>query len=937
MPDPVDDELRFSLLGPVRAWRGPVQLAAGRPQQQVVLAALLLDPGRPVGLEVLLDAVWGEQLPAAAVATLRGYVSRLRRTLGAPAGAAGPLVWSDGGYLLCIPPGSVDGVRFEHLLREAAQARTAGRPARAETLLAEALALPTGAPLAGLPGRYAERHRERLAERIVDAEQQRAELGLDLGRHAELVAGLAELTAAHPLRERLRELSMLALYRCGRQAEAIAVFQDVRRRLDADLGVAPGPTLARLYERILCADPSLDPPAATPTPTIVPTTDGARPTPPRTLPRPLAGFVERRQEWARLDELAGAAAPGPVVVAGPAGSGKTTLVVRWAHAAADRFPDGQLYGDLQGFGPQGPADPGDVAHGFLRALGVPDQAVPADTAARAELFREQLRARRLLVVLDNVARPADAEPFLPEAGPAMTVVCSRDALTELVVTREAAFHPVGVFTTTTAHELLRLRLGDRRALEDTRASRRLAELCDHLPLALAIALARLVARPAWSVADLVGELEDEQVRLAAFGGPDRLGVERELGLSRRHLPEPASRLLPLLALHPGAEIDAYAAAALLDRPPGAGRGALAALAGLHLLQETGPGCFQAHDLVRLYCRRLAEEELDGAQRQLATVRLLDHYLAATAAAVGRIRAWHRLHHPAVPVTAVPSFDGPAAVHAWFRREEPAVRQLVLAAGESGEQYERACRLVENAGFLYNDVGLFRPWEETARAALAAAGAAGDAERWPHLHSNHSLALAWLGRFDEALGQSERASLLAGPADRAMLLHRFRALRSSVLVRSGRAAEAIPDSEAIVASARAGEDPRLLAQALNNLANAWAKSGDPATALPYAEESMGLLAGRSSDPYLVVSTKTYAQILHRLGRYDEAIDRIHELRALGREQGSAHVEFDFAEFMGTVLDERGRRETATEHWRRALELATEQGRPDERLRARLATG
>ncbi|MEU9128509.1 tetratricopeptide repeat protein [Kitasatospora sp. NPDC048540] len=123
--------------------------------------------------------------------------------------------------------------------------------------------------------------------------------------------------------------------------------------------------------------------------------------------------------------------------------------------------------------------------------------------------------------------------------------------------------------------------------------------------------------------------------------------------------------------------------------------------------------------------------------------------------------------------------------------------------------------------------------------------------------------------------------------------------------------------------------------MNNLANAWARSGEPATALPYVEESMSLLTGRSSDPYLVVSTKTYAQILHRLGRYDEAIDRIYQLRALGREQGSAHVEFDFAEFLGTVLDQRGQREPAIAHWRRALELATEQGRPAERLRARLA--
>lgn len=298
-----------------------------------------------------------------------------------------------------------------------------------------------------MPGPFAERERARLAELLLGAEQQLAEIRLELGRHTEAVPVLAGLVRQHPLRERLTELLMLALYRSGRQGEALGAFLDTQRHLDDELGVAPGPELQSLYERILRADPVLAAPAPAPAPDTEPVVTAAAAPPsvylaPQLLPQPPTGFVARPEERQRLDEACvgdGARAPRVAVVSGAAGSGKTSLVVHWAHTAADRFPDGRLYADLQGFDPRGPADPAGILHAFLRAVGVPDDEIPAATAARAELFRDRIRGRRLLVVLDNARCADDITPFLCDGGPARTVVCSRHALGGLVLRDEVTY------------------------------------------------------------------------------------------------------------------------------------------------------------------------------------------------------------------------------------------------------------------------------------------------------------------------------------------------------------------------------------------------------------------------------------------------------------------------------------------------------------------
>ena len=249
--------VEFSVLGPVRAWRDGREVDLGSPQQCGVIGLLLLGGGRPVAVEALVDQLWGELAPSSARETVRTYLSRLRRAL--PAGESGSMIDSGrGGYALPLAPGSLDLLVFEDRVARARRARADGDNAGAAGLLREALALWRGPALAGARGKFVANERARLDQLRLVALEERLALDLDLGRHAEVLAELASLVVGYPLQERLRELQMLALYRCARQADALEVYRSVRGLLDRELGIEPGPDLRALHERMLRADPALD-------------------------------------------------------------------------------------------------------------------------------------------------------------------------------------------------------------------------------------------------------------------------------------------------------------------------------------------------------------------------------------------------------------------------------------------------------------------------------------------------------------------------------------------------------------------------------------------------------------------------------------------------------------------------------------------------------
>ncbi|KJY25296.1 AfsR/SARP family transcriptional regulator, partial [Streptomyces katrae] len=330
---------RFAVLGPIRAWRGSQALPSGSPQQRALLAALLLRDGRTATAPELIDAIWGEDPPQQALATIRTYASRLRKVLD-----PGLLVSDAGGYAIRLRHQEALDLGVARTLASGAeQARAAGDRALARTLLARALDLWDGEPLAGVPGPHAETERTRLTEWRFQLLETRLDLDLEVGQHAEAVSELTALTAAHPLRERLRELLMLALYRSGRQAEALAVYADTRRLLAEELGVDPRPELSALQQRILNADAELartEDPAPAAAPSVVR---------PAQLPATVPDFTGRAPFVSELGEIL-SGSDGQVMavsaLAGIGGVGKTTLAVHVAHAARPHFPDGQLYVDL---------------------------------------------------------------------------------------------------------------------------------------------------------------------------------------------------------------------------------------------------------------------------------------------------------------------------------------------------------------------------------------------------------------------------------------------------------------------------------------------------------------------------------------------------------------------------------------------------------------
>ncbi|MFH8868867.1 BTAD domain-containing putative transcriptional regulator [Streptomyces griseus] len=505
--------MHFTLLGSVSAETGARVVALDGNKQRTVFAALLLAHGKVVTDERLIRFVWGWDPPASSVNQLYTYVSRLRTRLGdgVRLERGGP------GYRLDIGDSTVDWEAFRELADAGGAELRAGRYAEAERGLAAALALWRGPALTGVTEQLAGAEAPRMEEARLCAEEHRTEAALALGRHTETVAGLTRQVALHPLREGMRGQLMTALYRCGRQAEALALYEAGRRALAEELGIDPGPALRGLYEEILRgALPA--PPApervrsvlADPVREAGPPPEGAGATGlvPSLLPAAPGDFTGRAAEVEAV--LAALSERRDVVVTGAPGTGKSALALYAAERCRDAFPDGSLYADLRTG--SGARRPGEVLGWFLRALGADPDRLPGTLDERVQLYRTLLTGRRALVVLDNVTDDAQVRPLLPGGGPSRTVVTGvRAPLASLEGTRVVQ---LGALGPADAVRLLTAIVGPARIAEDPEAVVRIAEFCDRLPLALRIAAARLVARPQWSTTRLAGRLAHGHRRLA---------------------------------------------------------------------------------------------------------------------------------------------------------------------------------------------------------------------------------------------------------------------------------------------------------------------------------------------------------------------------------------------------------------------------------------
>ncbi|MFD7653034.1 BTAD domain-containing putative transcriptional regulator [Actinosynnema sp. NPDC059797] len=692
-------------------------LPAGR--GRVLLAALLLHAGEVVSADRLVEWLWDGEPPnpRRARATLQMVVRRLRQALG----EANVVRTADAGYVADVPPGSLDLHRYREL---AGAGDHAG-----------ALAVWRGEPLSDVRSELLRREVvEPLLEERLDVLERRVDDDLAAGRAGEVVAELRELTRRHPLRESSWARLVTALDAAGRRAEALAAYREARSRLVDELGVEPGPALRQSHRNVLGAGPAAAPPRV-----------------PRQLPVPPRVFVGRRRALAELDAVRSGRGPRIAVISGTAGVGKSALAVRWAHLAAPRYPDGQLYANLRGFDPSGRrASPAEVLHGFLEALGVPAARIPAGADERASLYRDLLADRRVLVLLDN-ARDADqVRPLLPGSPGSLVLATSRDRLTGLVVREGARPVRLDLLTPGEAVELLEAGVGGDRTAAEPDAADRLVARCAGLPLALAVVAARAAIEPAASLGALADELEGDGA-LDALDTGDRLTTVREvLSWSYQHLSDRAARVFRALGLRTCPELSLPAAASLSGLPLPEARRAVVELVQAHLVTEEVPGRAMTHDLLRAYAADRAAAELSEEELRAARLRMLDHFLH-TAEHVDRV-----LYPQREPVELPPMAEGvvPERVgsHAealdWCRAE---LRTLVAAVGYAVEhgRDDHAWLIPHCTATFFHSSGHWSEWAEVCLTGLAAAERLGDARGRAHMHRGLGRAYTLLRRWADA--------------------------------------------------------------------------------------------------------------------------------------------------------------------------------------------
>ncbi|MEV5407261.1 BTAD domain-containing putative transcriptional regulator [Thermopolyspora sp. NPDC052614] len=942
MGDQGDQVVRFELLGPLRAWLGDTEPALGSVQQRTVLAVLLLNANRPLSREQLIEGVWGAEPPTYALNLVQKHISGLRRALEpgrSPRTPSRLLSWTDAGYLLAVPANRVDLGMFDAEVERARAARAEGDVAGAARALHAALKLWRGPVCDGLTGPLVEAERERLGERRVDVLEDRIDLDLALGRDLELVNELRRLVARHPWRERLRVLLMLALYRSGRQAEALAAFHDARRHLIDELGIEPGPQLRRIHEQILAADPRL----ATPPVAIAPA--GPRLPPPAQLPYVLPDFVGREDELRRLDALCLADGDGPsrpVVISalgGMAGVGKTALAVHWAHRVRHRFPDGQLYVNLRGFDPTGAAmAPAEAIRGFLDAFSVPPERIPVTLEGQAALYRSLLDNQRMLLILDNAESAEQVRPLLPGSPTCLVLVTSRDQLSGLVATEGAKPLTVDLPPQPEARLLLARRLGAERLDAEPEAVEEIIELCARLPLALAIVAARAATRPTVSLATLADELRAAAARLDAFHSTDRsTDIRSVFSWSLQRLSRTGRRLFRLLGLHPGPDITLYAAASLAGVRPADARAALAELTRAHLVTEHAPGRYTLHDLLRAYAAELARGMEPQDERREAVHRCCDHYLQTAFPAERLINPLRDAPDVAPPRPGVIPVDITAAEEAmrWFTGEHAVLIAAVRQAREYG--LDVCCWQLAWAVTTYLDRRAH--WRDLAaveRDALASAERAADRLGEAVSHRGLARAYARLGRYDDADRHLrlalERFEELGDKAGQAYAHRSLAALMENL----GRYAEGLDHAQQSLELYQVGGHTAGMADALNAVGWFHARVGDYERGLVSCQEALALCEELGDLGGLAQTWDSVGFAHHNLGDQAQAIRCYEQALKLFRELSDRYNEASTLIRLGDAHDAAGAIEPARASWHQAMTTFTEIGRAEAReARARLA--
>jgi DNA-binding SARP family transcriptional activator len=909
-------------------------LALGTPKQRAVCALLLVRADRLVSLDEVMDELWPERPPRSAVANARTYVARLRRLFATAAGGL-RIEPRARGYVLHVEADHFDLPVFQNLVRRGREELDAGRVNDAADNFRRALALWRGTPFADVPvGPVLAARRATLLEQHAGAVEDLAEARFGLGQGKATIPALREHVRNHPLRERGWELLIRALQRSGDVAGALQAYATARARLVEELGIEPGEALQALHKLVLSGQrPAPDEVRAKPA-------AGGRPLPAQ-LPPDVAGFTGRHVYLDQLDALRPGEHPSTVVISaikGTAGVGKTALAVHWGHRVADRFPDGQLYVNLRGFDISGSVmSAADAIRGFLEALGVPPEQIPADLPAQTALYRSVLAGKRVLVVLDNARDAEQVRPLLPGAPGCQVVVTSRNKLASLVAVEGARPVALDVLPADEARQLLSRRLGPDRIAAEPRAVKDLIARCAGLPLALAVVAARAATNPTSSLAALADDLRTAHDALDPLEGGDAATDIRALfACSYDALGEPAARLFRLLGLHCGPDISTAAAASMAGLPPSRVRPLLAQLTGAHLITEHTPGRFSSHDLLRAYANERAYADDSAVDRRAALRRVLDHYVH-TAGAAAMLLKPHRdpitrgATQPGVTLERLSS--GQEAL-AWFTAESQVLVAAITQAAREGFDVH-AWQLAWAGSDYFDHRARWRDWKATHEIALDCARRLGDPWAQGYAHRTLARLAGEQRRYDDAHEHCRQAVDAYSAADDLAGLAQIHFVIGWVCDLQDRAEDSRHYVERALALAEQAGHRSVQAHALNALGWLDSQRGDNSAALERCVKALALQQEIGDRAGEAATLDSIGYIHHHLGRYPDAVDCFQRALEVYRELGDRYVETIVLRHLGDTYEAAGDTEAAGAARRYALAILDDIDHPDAaQVRARL---
>ncbi|GAA0381512.1 BTAD domain-containing putative transcriptional regulator [Microbispora corallina] len=918
--------MEFRVLGALEVDASGKRLDLGGIRQQTVLAILLLDANRAVTTTRLMEAIYGDDPPTTSRAQVQICISALRRMF-ATNGESSLITTRPQGYAIHVEDEQIDSHRFENLVLQARRARESRAYDAAVKHYREALALWRGPVLEGIESRIVQSAAARLTEHRITANEDCVQLELELGRHHELVGELTRLVEDHPLRERLREQLMLALYRSGRQAEALHAYREARATMIEELGIEPNERLQQLEYAILTCDERLDLPEQPVQVTLDPPV--ALPSVPGMLPTGIADFTGRarqvneiRQRLMSASTRAARFAVPIIVIVGKGGIGKSTVAVHAAHSVADHFPDGQLFADLHA-GVSRPVSPAQVLERFLRVLGVPGSGLPEGVEERAEMYRALLADRRMLIVLDDAGNEGQVLPLLPGNPASAVIVTSRSRLAGLA----GAIHvDLDLFDSDQSIDLLSRIAGAKRVQGEAEDAAELAELCGHLPLALRIAGARLAARPHWSIFQLVERLKDETRRLDELKHGE-MGIRASISLTYEAVSADARRLFRRLAILDSHLFSAWTSAALLDLPLPDAQDLIDDLADAQLVETTGVGRgvhtrYRFHDLIRVFAReRLAAEE-SPAERNAALARVLGGLLYLTDAARRREYGEDVLVQNDAPKWPLPESLVDRLISpplSWFERERLFLVSGIRQAAQAG--FVDLCwALAANVVPFFESRVYLDDWRETHEIALEATRQSGNARgQAALLYSLGSLCISEQ-RFVDAQRSFEASVELFRQVgeDQGVAL----AVRNLGFLdrMNGRFDAAMKRYQQALEIFRTTGDQVAAAYALQNLARLKLECDDLDGVMPLLSEALTLSKAGGS-------RRVCAQVLHRMGHLHlqsddltQAEEAFREALAVVRDIGDPTGEAYALHGLGMARMRRGNFAEAESALRQAQTLA-----------------